>query len=446
MFSRLTGDLDALDGILIRFAIPVVAGATILIGTALLLATVDLPLALAATAPIALCGIVAPLALGTRAGRHARLKFYALDAARVRMADLDRGRAEFAASGRLSARIEAVRNAFERSAAADLGLAKLDAVLRFISVAGSHVAVACTVAAAIPLLRSGDMTPTGFVAVALFAMALGEIVAPLRAVAFEYGRWALAARRTVSLIPDDARETRGLTPPSTTGRSGTGITLGRIAVAEGEARRPRLCDVSLVVQAGERVALVGPSGGGKSTLIGVLAGQIRPSSGAISFEPKPSVGPAIAWLGQRTELFRGTVAQNLRLGRPEATDHELRTVLNASELWDALGADALARSLGDGGSGLSGGERRRLALARLMVLKPDLILVDEPTEGLDEETARSVFDALLNWADGRTLVYATHRTFEAAAADTVVRILDGRVVEVVRQSPAVAPSRGDASG
>jgi ATP-binding cassette subfamily C protein CydC len=365
-----------------------------------------------------------PLAAAGAGARAARLKQYALDAARVRLIDLDRGRAELGAGGGMAAAQAGVVAAFARAAAAERQLARLDAAIRVVSGLGQQAATVAAVALGAPLQGAGLLSATGFAAVVLSSLALGEAVAPLRVLAMEYGRWTLAARRIVALERDGiAQMERVPAPPGWT------IALAGISVRAEGALRDRLTGITLEVGRGARIALAGPSGGGKSSVIGVLAGLLPPTSGRVAG------APSVAWLGQRTELFRGTVADNLRLGRPEADAAALRAALEAV----ALGHVALDLHLGDGGAGLSGGERRRLALARTLLMEADLTLLDEPTEGLDAITAGVVFEAILARTAGRALVFATHREAEAAHADTVIVLRDGQIVR--DQAGSGAPMR-----
>ena len=185
----------------------------------------------------------------------------------------------------------------------------------------------------------------------------------------------------------------------------------------------------LDVAAGEQVALVGPSGSGKTTLLGLVAGLIAPDTGSIAIggiSLAPDTASALrlrmAWMGQKPHVFAGSVASNVALGRAEVQAPQVLQAMRFASLQDVAQAHP-ASTLGEGGSGLSGGEAVRLALARVAVHeRAGLLLVDEPTAHLDSDTARRVTDALLQLAQGKTLLVATH--------DPVLAARLGRVVEL----------------
>ncbi|MFN3461423.1 MAG: ATP-binding cassette domain-containing protein, partial [Oceanibaculum sp.] len=196
-------------------------------------------------------------------------------------------------------------------------------------------------------------------------------------------------------------------------------------------RRPVLEDITADIHPGEIVALVGPSGSGKSTLLGLVAGMHAPSAGRILIGgqplgsvPEPDLRRTVGLLGQRTELFRDSIAGNLRLARPDADDAALWQALRRAGLESVIRRlpRGLETVLGDEGGGLSGGERRRLALARLILIDPAIWLLDEPTEGLDRALAAAVLDDILAAAAGRIVLLATHRPEEAAKAGRHLRL------------------------
>ncbi|MFJ7157475.1 thiol reductant ABC exporter subunit CydD [Streptomyces sp. NPDC101118] len=195
-----------------------------------------------------------------------------------------------------------------------------------------------------------------------------------------------------------------------------------------------LAAVSLTVAAGETVALTGPSGVGKSTLLQVLLGFVRPTTGRVLVggtdlaELSAEEWRArIAWVPQRPYLFAGTIAENVRLARPGASDAEVERALDdagAREFVAALprGAQTV---LGEGGVGLSAGQRQRLALARAFLADRPVLLLDEPTAALDGETEAGVVEAVRRLAAGRTVLLVVHRPALLSVADRVVRLESG---------------------
>jgi ATP-binding cassette subfamily C protein CydC len=208
---------------------------------------------------------------------------------------------------------------------------------------------------------------------------------------------------------------------------------------------PVVHDISLSIAPGERVALVGPSGGGKSTILALAAGLLTPDRGTVTLAGKPLIRPGLAahgarigYLLQRTELFRGSIADNLRMGRPDASDDDLQIAAAAVGLDRAIAnlPKRLHHRLGDGGTGLSGGERRRLGIARLLVASPDVYVFDEATEGLDAATAALVIKNIRLEARGRATLSATHHRDEAESADRLLWIENGRLRQIARRGEA----------
>jgi ATP-binding cassette subfamily C protein CydD len=190
--------------------------------------------------------------------------------------------------------------------------------------------------------------------------------------------------------------------------------------------------VNLHIKAGEVVALVGPSGSGKSSLLHCLAGFIQPDAGHISLFGLLPGEQALAWMGQRPFLIKGSWADNLRLTAPHADAAAMQRALAAVGLSKLLAAQpqGLDSPLDEGGRGLSGGQAQRLALARVWLNDAALVLLDEPTASLDEESEADVIEALQALAAaGRTLIIATHHPALMQMADRVVRLSDGALAD-----------------
>ena len=194
-------------------------------------------------------------------------------------------------------------------------------------------------------------------------------------------------------------------------------------------RPAALDDFGLTIDPGAVVALVGPSGCGKSTLFEVLCGLVLPTSGSVDVggtdlaDLDPGAWRSkLAWVPQRPHLFAASVADNVRLGRPDATAAQLAAAVRDAHLDDVLARlpEGIETRLGERGAGLSRGERQRVALARAFVRDAPLLLLDEPTAGLDGQTEETVLEAVRRLVAGRTVVIATHRPALLALADRVV--------------------------
>ncbi|MBJ6760120.1 ABC transporter ATP-binding protein [Myxococcaceae bacterium JPH2] len=202
--------------------------------------------------------------------------------------------------------------------------------------------------------------------------------------------------------------------------------------------REALRGVDLTVPAGARVALVGASGAGKTTLFSVLLGFLSPSGGAVRWdgqslaELKPSsVRAQLAWVPQEPVLFSGTVRHNLRLGRPEATDEALWEALRLAHAEDFVRQlpGGLDEPVGERGGRLSGGQRQRLALARAFLCRPSVLLLDEPTSALDAASEAAVSEGLAALMKGRTVLVIAHRLSTVRDADLIAVMEAGRIVE-----------------
>ncbi|MFD8995197.1 thiol reductant ABC exporter subunit CydD [Streptomyces abikoensis] len=258
-----------------------------------------------------------------------------------------------------------------------------------------------------------------------------EAYLPLRQVGAQYHAAAegLAAADEVFAVLETEPAPVG-TLPAPDAR-GAALTVDRLVVRHAGRGAPSLAETSFEVRPGETVAVTGPSGVGKTTLLNVLLGLERPTSGRVfvgnadlaSLSPE-SWRDQVAWVPQRPHLFAGTIAENVRLARPGATDAQVREALRAAGALEFVsmlpqGTDT---RLGEDGSGLSAGQRQRLALARAFLADRPVLLLDEPTAALDGETEAAVVEAVRRLSAGRTVVLVVHRPALLSVADRVVRL------------------------
>jgi ATP-binding cassette, subfamily C, bacterial CydCD len=266
---------------------------------------------------------------------------------------------------------------------------------------------------------------------ALFVLVVApEAYLPLRALGANYHASAdgiRAAEEVFALLDDPA----GAPHRGTVKALGPSIRITGLRVAYPGRSVPALNGADLTVAPGETVALTGPSGCGKSTLLAVVLGLWRPDSGDVRCGGVDLLHldiddwrARLAWVPQRPHLFARSVSDNVRLGKPEATDAAVRTALSAAGLDDVLRRlpDGAETMLGEGGFGLSAGERQRVALARAFVRDAPLLLMDEPTAGLDGETEAELLATVRALLSGRTALIVAHRPALAAIADRVVEL------------------------
>ncbi|WP_333735980.1 thiol reductant ABC exporter subunit CydD [Streptomyces sp. IBSBF 2806] len=278
-----------------------------------------------------------------------------------------------------------------------------------------------------------------------------EAYLPLRQVGAQYHAAAegLAAAEQIFEVLETP-----LPAPGTVAVAGGGVAFEGVTVRYPGRSGDAVSDVSFTVEPGETVALVGPSGAGKSTLVHTLLGFVRPTEGRVlaggvdlAAADLEQWRSQIAWVPQRPHLFAGTIAENVRLARPGADDTALRRALadaGALEFVDALPAGT-ATVLGEDGSGLSAGQRQRLALARAFLADRPVLLLDEPTAALDGETEAEVVTAVSRLAAGRTVLLVVHRPALLAVADRVVRLAGTETGGPVTAAPKDAPARQEAT-
>jgi ATP-binding cassette subfamily C protein CydC len=419
LLFRLTADIDALESLYLRLFVPAAAalGAALLAG--MVLGFMHTAMGLALMLWLVTVGWGIAFVVARRARRPAVQRAHAIEALRARAVDLVAGQTDLVMAGRIDAQREALMNADMHLAKADLALNKLEAAAGFAyGSAGTLTLVGVLLAVGL-LVGDGAIGAPAAALALLVALTATEPIAALRRGALDAGRTWLAVRRLAPRMSEESASTSTSNEPDAT----LALQLQRVTVVHAGSRTPVLSDVTLTLNAGERVALIGASGAGKSTLLAAIAGEITPQSGSKSAQPA-------CLLTQRTELFQDSLRDNLRLADPNATDEQLHAVLYAAGLESEVRALAtgLDTRLGEGGLGLSGGQSRRLALARLLLRPVPLWLLDEPTEALDAATAHDVLHRLAQHAGSRTLLIATHLRREAALADRLVCMRQGRIV------------------
>ena len=267
-----------------------------------------------------------------------------------------------------------------------------------------------------------------------------EFYLPLRMLGtrFHAGMSGFAAAERIFAVLETPPPAAPDAPPAALPERITTLRFERVAFAYDAGERPALNGVSFEIRHGEKVALVGPSGAGKSTIVQLLLRFIEPGGGQITVDGVPlALIPAdvwrtqIAWVPQRPHLFQTTIADNIRLARPDAP---LEDVVRAAEQAHAdefirAMPQGYATPIGERGARLSGGQAQRIALARAYLKDAPLLLLDEPTANLDAETESLLQDAMNRLMHDRTTLIVAHRLPTVANADRIIVLEGGRIAE-----------------
>lgn len=435
--NRLMADIDALDGVPLRLVLPIASAVAVQALAGLLLWWLVTP-AIALWITLGwLCGaalILLPVL--KRAAPQSRRREAAAQTFRARFIDLIRARRDLAIHGELQAQLERILDADGRRFGVDLDRIERGAGFS-LSLLGTLVA-AGTLYAGITAVQAGRLEPA-FAALAFFAaLALAETVAPLRRAAADLGRMAEAARRvrrdlvaTPEAGPLPAPLAAPALPSGAVAETAMAtLRIENLSLARPGRPEPLIEHLTLSVAPGETVALTGPSGCGKSTVLLAACGLRPLAAGTIcllgrdlALWPEADLRGALTLLPQRSALMAGTVAENLRLAAPDMDEERLWQVLEAVEL-QALVRErgGLSARLGPRGEGFSGGEARRLTLARALLRQPHMLLLDEPTEGLDQPTAEAVLAGIRAVLPRAAILMASHRAAERAFANRLVAL------------------------
>jgi ATP-binding cassette subfamily C protein CydC len=428
VLARLVGDVEALDGLYLRILLPL-ASAVLLLPVLVLLIGHRAP---GLGTEVGMLFIAAAFVLpwlAARASGRAGVGL-AVEAGALRIAALDaltglREVRAFAAEGRMLAAVQSREAALLSAQRGMAGRAALAGAASFL----------CAQVAVLAVLLGAGASPAAAIAAAFLVLAAFEAVGGLTRAGALAGHASAAARRVLEAaeapvpVPDPADPAA---MPIGTGLRFEGVEFrwqpDRPAVFEG---------LTLEVPQGARVALLGPSGSGKSTLAALAlkvvaprSGQIRLGGVDISTLPAALVRARIGWLGQATHLFDDTIRGNLLLARPDADEAGLWAALDAARIGDVVRAlpDRLETWVGEGGTRFSGGQGRRLALARALLSPAPVLILDEPCAGLDAETERSFLETLNETATGRTVVLITHRLTGVERLDRIFRLSGGKAV------------------
>lgn len=407
LLTRVVSDVAAVQDLVVRVAIPVLAASLVITGTSVMLARFNWQSALVLFVTAALAGVVVPL-LGQRLSRRADL---AAVPTRGRLADHVRETmrtstdllaygADGAALGRITEADQQLRRQEARGAwVRGIGTA--------IQVLAAGIAVVAALSIGGDAVVAGDLEPRLLAVLVLTPLALHEVFQTFIQAAQTYTRSRVALMRIGEILDE---EPVGRGDALDGDATDYGIRLDDVTVGW-PAHPPVLTGLDLHVAPGQKVALTGASGSGKTTVAATIMGLIDPVAGEVVR------GGRVGYLAQDAHVFATSVAENVRIGNKGASDEEVAHALERAGLH--LDPDRL---VGEAGSTLSGGERRRLALARVLADRRDVLILDEPTEHLDRETAEALMADVWRASEGLAVLVLTHDPDVISGCDRVVRL------------------------
>lgn len=412
LLQRLVGDIDRLDEAPLRAVLPL-AGAAVVAGVAFAVAVAaDARFAAPVAAALLAAAVIVPLATARRSLRDGNALASQAGARRDGLVDMLRGLTTLSLSGAWPAWRDAWLAQDRVLLAAQFAQRRRESIGQAAALLAAG-AGGWAVVALVEAGGAGSSAPWNAAAV-LGVLASAEALAPLTAAWLSWGRARAAAQRLDAVIA---------TPPELAWRMGAALPVARGALAVREAgycyreRASGLAPVSVSIAAGARLVVRGASGAGKSTFAALLARSIDPDAGDVRLDgvdlrdyDEASLRARIALLPQRPHLFAASVAENLRTADASADDARLHDVLRAVALDDWLASlpQGLQTPLGEYGVGLSGGEARRLALARTLLRRAVVYVLDEPFEGLDAPLRARVAAGIDSWAGAASVVLISH--------------------------------------
>jgi ATP-binding cassette subfamily C protein CydD len=428
--------IEALDGLFSRY---VPAATFAIVGPCVVLLAVLYADPWAALVLLG-CGFLVPVGMavaGIGAAAASRNQFMAMARLQARFLDRVRGIATIVLYGRTEDEAQSLARAASELRVRTmrvLRVAFLSSVVLDLSAALALVVLAIHY---FGLLRHGGTNEVLWPALAVLLLT-PEFFAPLRTFSAAYQDRLHATGAAESLIdlpplpePVPAREIR------TVAAQGMTVAFDNVRLTWDASRGPALDGLSFRVASGETLVLAGPSGSGKSSVIEILLGFVRPDSGRVTINGADitdlvpqALSRLTAWIGQRPVLFSGSIRDNIVFARPEASPDEVIAAATAARL-DAFTAglpDGLNTLIGEGGYGLSGGQAQRVAIARAYLKDAPLLLLDEPTAHLDPATEQEVLDSLRRLAMGRTVILASHSAAAHGFGGRRLDLREGRAI------------------
>ncbi|CPR20879.1 heme ABC transporter ATP-binding protein/permease CydC [Brenneria goodwinii] len=434
LLNRLVADVDTLDHLYLRVISPIVSALLVILIVTYGLSWLDVSLALTLCAIMLALLLLLPV-IFYRAGQPIGQDLTALRAQyRLQLTTWLQGQAELTVFGALSASRRQLAQLETRWLTRQRQQTNLTGQSQALMLLSSGVTVTLILWLAAAGI-GGDAQPGALIALFVFAtLAAFEALAPVAGAFQHMGQVIASAARIDQIIRQPAEVTFPEQGPAIS--PAASLDFNNVSFTYPDQPLAVLKDISLSIRAGEHLALLGRTGCGKSTLLQLLTRAWDCKQGDITLSGHPlgawredALRSMMSVVPQRVHIFSATLRDNLLLAAPDARDEQFVTVLQQVGLDKLLENEGLNAWLGEGGRQLSGGEQRRIGLARALLHSAPLVLLDEPTEGLDAETEQRILRLLRRHCEGKTLIVITHRLYELESMDRICVMDGGQIVE-----------------
>lgn len=434
LLNRIVADVDTLDHLYLRVISPLVGALVVILVVTIGLSVLDVTLALT-LGGIMLATLLLLPPLFYRAGKPTGEQITQLRGQyRQQLTSWLQGQAElmlFNASDRYRKQMEKTEQRWQEAQRRQAELTALSQALMLLIGGIAVIAMLWMASEGV----GGNSQPGALIALFVFcALAAFEALAPVTGAFQHLGQVIASARRITQITEQQPEVTFSQQAPQSF--SQVALTLNEVTFSYPQQSAPALKDISLQVAAGEHIAILGRTGCGKSTLLQLLTRAWDPANGQIQLNGQPlselsetTLRQAMSVVPQRVHLFSATLRDNLLLAAPQVSDARLADILARVGLEKLLEDSGLNSWLGEGGRQLSGGELRRLAIARALLHDAPLMLLDEPTEGLDATTESQILDLLSEVMRDKTVLIVTHRLRGLARFNQIIVMDNGQIIE-----------------
>lgn len=435
LLSRISADIDTLQNFYLRFMVPVVVAVFALPVLAGFVALFSGKLALVLVILMLLSGLALPLAVQAAGRKAGEAQVHKAASMRAQLAEGQSGLSELLTSGQWQAHCDRVARQSESLIKDQKRLSALDGLSQGGIILATNIAVFCALLLVIPLVSKGTISPPNLPMLLLFCMAAFETVTALPLAFRSLPQVQAAASRLFSIA--DAKVS--ITDPSDPAPAPSTGNLSIHDLTFGYGDGPDvLAGLDLDLPKGKRIALLGVTGSGKSSTVNAIERFWERRRGAITIDGVDiekfrltDLRGVLSVMPQHVHLFNTTIRANLLLAKPDASDELLLDAYQSAGLGDFItnAPSGLSTFVGEAGMKVSGGQARRIGLARALLKTAPILVLDEPFEGLDPALANRVMGNVLSALDGRSLLLISHLPFGLQAMDEIVVLARGKVAE-----------------